>query len=107
MGVTMVLLALVAATTTLSAQSAAPVAERFILSGLIVFDGGEGVAWLQEPSLTQNQVIVVRRGDSVGPWKVTRILDDRVELEGPAGNVLIPLQNAGAAGTAVASGAPV
>jgi hypothetical protein len=61
--------------------------ERFVVSGLVVLDGGDGSAWLQEPSLTENQIVRVRRGDSVGPWRVTRILEDRVELEGPAGSV--------------------
>jgi hypothetical protein len=89
-----------------SAQVGAPASERFILSGLIVFDGGEGLAWLQEPSLTQNNVVTVRPGDSVGPWKLTRILEDRVELEGPAGKVLVPLSNAGGGGT-LASASPV
>jgi hypothetical protein len=42
----------------------------------------------------------------VGPWKLTRFLDNGIELEGPAGKVLIPLHNAGGGGTAVAAGAP-
>ena len=106
MVVTTALFALGSATTMASAQVGSAGSERFVLSGLVVFDEGEGVAWLQEPSLTQNRVVVLRRGESVGPWKLTRILDNRVELEGPAGTVLIPLQNAGAGGTTVASGAP-
>src|SRR5438128_5907670 len=61
--------------------------ERFVLSGLVVLDGGDGSAWLQEPSLTRNEIVRVRRGDTLGPWRVTRILEDRVELEGPGGSV--------------------
>jgi hypothetical protein len=59
--------------------------EHFVVSGLVVLEGGDGSAWLQEPSLTENQIVRVRRGDSVGQWRVSRILDDRVELEGSAG----------------------
>ncbi len=73
--------------TLVAASAQAPAGERFVLSGLVVLDGGYGSAWLQEPSLTENRIVRVRRGDSVGPWRVTRILEDRVELEGPAGSV--------------------
>ena len=77
-----------------SAQVGAPV-ERFVLSGLVVSDGGEGVAWLEEPNLTQGRVVALRRGGNLGPWTLTRILEDRVELEGPAGKVFVPVSNAG------------
>lgn len=89
-----VLSALCGATATGSAQVGAPV-ERFVLSGLVVSDGGEGVAWLEESNLTQGRVVALRRGDNLGPWKLTRILEDRVELEGPAGKVFVPVSNAG------------
>jgi hypothetical protein len=89
-----------------SAQPGAPGAERFVLTGLIVWSGKEGVAWLQEPNLTRNQIVALRIGQSVGPWKLTRFLDNGVELDGPAGKILIPLQNVGAGGTAVAAGVP-
>jgi hypothetical protein len=100
------LLALTAATaTTASAQATATPAERFVLSGVVAYDDGDGKAWLQEPRLTGDRVVLVRRGDSVGPWRVTAILRNRVELQGPGGTVVVPLHNAG--GTAVAtSGAP-
>lgn len=89
-----------------SAQPGGPGAERFVLTGLVVWSGKEGVAWLQEPDLTRNQIVALRIGESVGPWKLTRFLDNGVELDGPAGKVLVPLQNVGAGGTAVAAGAP-
>ena len=89
-----------------SAQPGAPGAERFVLTGMVVWSGNEGVAWLQEPDLTRNEMVALRIGQSVGPWKLTRFLDNGIELEGPAGKVLIPLHNAGGGGTAVAAGAP-
>jgi hypothetical protein len=89
-----------------SAQPGAPGGERFVLTGLVVWSDKEGVAWLQEPDLTRNQIVTRRIGESVGPWKLTRFLENGVELDGPAGKVLIPLQNVGAGGTAVAAGAP-
>jgi hypothetical protein len=103
--ISLVLLTLLgAAGAGVSAQPGAPGAERFILSGLVVWSGNEGVAWLQEPELTRNQIVALRIGESVGSWKLTRFLDNGVELDGPAGKVLVPLQNAGAGGTAVAAG---
>jgi hypothetical protein len=89
-----------------SAAVSAEGAERFILTGMVVWSGNEGVAWLQEPDLTRNETVALRIGQSVGPWKLTRFLDNGIELDGPAGKVLIPLQNAGGGGTAVAAGAP-
>jgi hypothetical protein len=81
--------------------------EKFVLSGVLVLEGGRGVAYLQEPTLTGNRVVTVRTGESIGPYRVTKILDDRVELEGPAGTVLIPVSGGSVGGpTAVASTAP-
>ena len=76
--------------------------ERFVLSGVIIHEGG-GIAWIQEPSLTGNQTVAVRLSDSVGPYRVTKILDDRIELQGPGGTVLVPVYGGQAApGPAVA-----
>jgi hypothetical protein len=105
--ISVVLFTLLGATGTgVSAQPGAPGAERFVLTGLVVWSGNEGVAWLQEPDLTRNEIVALRIGQSVGPWKLTRFLDNGVELDGPVGKVLVPLQNVGAGGTAVAAGAP-
>ena len=105
--ISVVLLMLLGATGAgVSAQPGAPGAERFVLTGMVVWSGNEGVAWLQEPDLTRNEIVALRIGQSVGPWKLTRFLDNGIELEGPAGKVLIPLHNVGGGGTAVAAGAP-
>lgn len=99
-----VLLLLLGATGSgVSAQPGGPGAERFVLTGMVVWSGKEGVAWLQEPDLTRNEIVTVRIGESVGPWKLTQFLENGVELDGPAGKVLVPL---GAPGPAVAAGAP-
>ena len=79
-------------------------AENFVLSGVISFDGGGGFAWLQEPTLTNNQVRAVRRGESVGAYRLTEIFEDRVELEGPAGKIFVPLYSAQAASAQAAPG---
>ena len=89
-----------------SGQPSTPGAERFVLTGMVVWSGNEGVAWLQEPDLTRNELVTLRIGESVGPWKLTRFLDNGIELEGPTGKVLVPLYNTGGGGTAVAAGAP-
>jgi hypothetical protein len=84
-----------------------PTAERFILSGVMFLEDGPGLAWLQEQSLTGNRVVTMRPGESIGPYRLIRILEDRVELQGPGGTVLVPVYNAqGPAATAVASAAP-
>jgi hypothetical protein len=75
--------------------------ERFVLTGVVFVEGGGGRAWLQEPTLTQNQVVTVRPGESIGPYRLTKILEDRVEMEGPAGKVSVRL--AGAPGPATAA----
>ncbi len=85
----------------------APAAERFILNGVIVFEDGSGLAWLREQSLTGDRPLTMRVGESIGAYRLTKILEDRVELEGPAGTVSVPVYNAQAGpGTAVASAAP-
>lgn len=79
------------------AQSVAPAGPRFMLSGVVVVEGG-GRAWLQEPTLTKNQVVSVRPGESIGPYRLTKVLDDRVEMAGPGGAFVVLL--AGASGPA-------
>lgn len=74
---------------------------QFTLSGVVVVEGG-GRAWLQEPSLTQNQVVALRLGENIGPYRLTRILDDRVELAGPNGKFAVMLAGVQAPVTAAA-----
>lgn len=90
-------LVLVVAAGVADAQSVTP---RFTLSGVVVVEGG-GRAWLQEPSLTMNQIVALRPGESIGPYRLTKILDDRVELAGPQGTFVVLL--AGAQGPATAA----
>lgn len=73
------------------AQSQPPPQERFVLTGVMFVEGEEGLAWLQEPVFTHNEAITVRVGDRVGPYRLTKILEDQVELQGPGGPVSIPL----------------
>jgi hypothetical protein len=94
---------LVIATGTADAQSVAPPGPRFTLSGVVVVEGG-GRAWLQEPVLTQDQIVGVRPGESIGPYRLTKILEDRVELAGPTGTFSVLL--AGTPGPAAVA-APV
>lgn len=71
--------------------------EQFVLSGLVYVEGGRGLAWLQEPNYTSDKVVVVRVGDTIGPYRLTKILDDQVELEGPGGKLSVPLAGTGGA----------
>jgi len=87
---------IVATGVTLAAMSVASAdAQQFSMTGVVVVEGqGQSRVWLQEPSLTQNRIVVVRVGDSVGPYRVTKILEDRVELEGPGGALVVRLAGA-------------
>jgi len=100
---------IVATGMTLAALSVATVdAQQFSMTGVVVV-GGQSRVWLQEPSLTQNRIVVVRVGESVGPYRVTKILEDRVELDGPGGALVVRLagaQSAPSAPTAATVSAP-
>lgn len=87
------------------AQTRGPGGESFVLSGLIIFEAGGGIAYLQEPSLTGDRSVALRVSESIGPYRLTKILEDRIVLEGPAGTVLVPVLNSGGggSGTAVAA----
>ena len=77
---------------------------RFTLSGVVVVEGG-GRAWLQEPQLTENQPLALRSGESIGPYRLTKIFEDRVELVGPAGPISVLL--AGVGGPVTSAAVPV
>jgi hypothetical protein len=81
-------------------------AERFVVSGVVLLDGNNGLAWLQEPTLTGNRAVVLRPGQNVGPYRLTGVFEDRVELEGPNGKVRVPVHTAGAETVVAATGAP-
>jgi hypothetical protein len=63
---------------------------RFTVSGVIIRDGAS-MAWVGEPTHTKNKLVRVREGDQIGPYRVTSIQEDRVELTGPAGPVVVRL----------------
>jgi len=73
------------------AQSPTPPGGQFVLVGVVVLEEGRGLAWVQEPNFTNNKVVTVRLGDSVGPYRVTKILTHQVELAGPGGTISVPL----------------
>lgn len=82
-------------------------APQFVLTGVVFVEGGSGGrAWLQEPALTQNQVVTVRTGDSIGPYRLATIHEDRVELDGPSGKVVVHLAGVGGPVTAATPAPP-
>lgn len=91
------LMGVIGITGVVEAQSANPSAEKFVLTGVVYVEGGRGLAWLQDPTFTNNQIVTLRVGDRVGPYRLTKILEDQVELEGPRGKVAVPLAGAGGA----------
>jgi hypothetical protein len=52
------------------AQSPTPPGGQFVLSGVVMLEGERGLAFVQEPNFTNNKVVTVRLGDSVGPYRV-------------------------------------
>jgi hypothetical protein len=87
-----------------NAQSPTPPGGQFVLVGVVLMEGGRGLAWVQEPAFTGNKVVTVRLGDSVGPYRVTKILTHQVELAGPGGTISVPLAGS-PGGVSVASSA--
>lgn len=79
---------------------------RFVVSGVVVKPDGSALAWLQEPTFIKG-VMLVRPGDGVGPYKVTGITEDRVELQGPAGKVIVRLYATATGGPVPAAPKPV
>ena len=73
------------------AQSPTPPGGQFVLVGVVVLEEGRALAWVQEPNFTKNKVVTVRLGDSVGPYRVAKILTHQVELVGPGGTISVPL----------------
>lgn len=87
------------------AQSPTPAGGQFVLIGVVMLEGERGLAFVQEPNFTNNKVVTVRLGDSVGPYRVTKILTHQVELTGPGGTISIPLAGLpGAVGVASSAG---
>lgn len=87
-----------------SGAADAQVEPRFMLTGVVVVEGG-GRAWLQEPQFTQNQPVAIRPGETIGPYRLTKIFEDRVELVGPAGTISVLL--AGVSGPAGVAATPL
>jgi hypothetical protein len=88
------------------AQSPTPPGGQFVLVGVVLLEGGRGLAWVQEPNFTNNKVVTVRLGDSVGPYRVTKILTHQVELAGPGGTISIPLAGLPGAVSVASSAGP-
>jgi hypothetical protein len=58
-----------------------------------------GLAWIGEPTYTKDNFVRVREGDRIGPYQIVKIREDRVELTGPSGPVVVRV-NASAPDTA-------
>jgi hypothetical protein len=56
-----------------------PPPAHFTVVGVVIAPG-RSLVFLQEPALTQNTVVAVARGDSIGPYRVAEIETDRVLL---------------------------
>ena len=88
------------------AQTPSSPGGQFSLVGVVLLEGGRELAWVQEPRFTDNKVVTVRVGDSVGPYRVTKILTHVVELTGPGGTISVPLAGAPGAVSVASSSDP-
>ena len=61
-----------------------------VLTGVVIA-GDRALGFVQDPNLTKNKIVTVRRGDTVGPYTVIAIESDRINLQGPTGLFTIRL----------------
>jgi hypothetical protein len=87
-----------------SGLAAAQEQPRFTVMGVVIRAEGEAWAWIGEPTHTQNKLVRVRQGDRVGPYRVTKIVEDRVELTGTSGVVVVRISASAPDAPAQASG---
>jgi hypothetical protein len=87
-----------------SGLAAAQEQPRFTVMGVVIRAEGEAWAWIGEPTHTQNKLVRVRQGDRVGPYRVAKIAEDRVELTGTSGVVVVRISASAPDAPAQASG---
>src|SRR5262245_7753141 len=63
---------------------------RFSVMGVVIKQD-LSLAWIGEPTYTKDNFVRVREGDRIGPYQVVKIREDRVELTGPAGSMVVRL----------------
>ncbi len=85
---------------------------RFSVMGVVIRQD-VSLAWLGEPTYTKDNFVRVREGDRIGPYQIVKIREDRVELTGPSGPVVVRLSASAPdvaqqpSGQAVSAAAPV
>jgi hypothetical protein len=79
-----------------AAQPGAPVREpAFELVGVVEQEGDASFALLQEPELTMGKPVLIRKGQSIGAYRLVAIEDGRVRLESATGVVTVLLGGSG------------
>lgn len=69
-----------------------PVREpAFELVGVVKLEGDASSALLQEPELTMGRPVLIRKGQSIGAYRLVAVEDDRVRLESATGVVTVRL----------------
>ncbi len=63
----------------------------FELAGLAKLEGDASFALLQEPELTNGAPVFVRQGQSIGPYRLVAVEEDRVLLESATGVITVHL----------------
>ena len=63
---------------------------RFSVMGVVIRQEVR-IAWIGEPTYTKDNFVRVREGDRLGPYQILRIREDRVEMTGPTGPMVVRL----------------
>jgi hypothetical protein len=63
---------------------------RFSVMGVVIRQDVR-IAWIGEPTYTKDNFVRVREGDRLGPYQILRISEDRVEMTGPTGPMVVRL----------------
>jgi hypothetical protein len=63
---------------------------RFSVMGVVIRQDVR-IAWIGEPTYTKDNFVRVREGDRLGPYQILKIREDRVEMTGPTGPMVVRL----------------
>lgn len=77
-----------------------------VLTGVVIV-GDRALGFVQDPVLTSNKVVMVREGDTLGPYTISSIEADRMSVSSPGGAFTVRLSRpTGPAGSTTSNAAP-
>lgn len=99
-------LLLIGGTSSVTAQTVTPT-PQFSLTGVVILERGLEMAMLVEPTLTQGNPLMVKKGDSIGPYRLVSVQPDRVVLQSGAQEITVALGGTPVQAKPVSTGAVV